>query len=172
MVENKTDVLRKYVARAVSTGHPIGFRAEFGFPGGVVAFVLEGDAPEIYLSAEDAENEARRVLVESLNARHHFTSRNSISRKLTGDEFAHELGLTDIYPGEWATMWGTKQDRVMQQIEGVAEVPFAARWILPVLRSFPAALAMAQKIVEENTTMKPEWLERKRQAAENEEAGR
>lgn len=160
---------RTYVASPVENPEGEGWLAEFGYPGVPVAFVLEGDAPAVYATESEAELMALRVLRDALNARKLFKDRKEISRKLTGDEFAHELGLTDIFPGEWATMWGTKQDRVMQQIEGVQEVPFAARWILPVLRKFPGALEYAQKIVAENTSIKPEWLERRRQRVEGEE---
>jgi hypothetical protein len=160
---------RSYVARAVENDKGNGWLAQFGYPGVSLAYVLEGDEPAVYASEIEAELMALRVLRDSLNARKTFGDRREISRKLTGDEFAHELALTDIFPGEWATMWGTKQDRVMQQIEGVQEVPFAVRWILPVLRRFPGALEYAQKIVAENTSIKPEWLERRRQRVESEE---
>jgi hypothetical protein len=160
---------RTYVARAVENPEGEGWLAEFGYPGVQVDFVeFDGD-PAIHMTAEAAELVALRALRDSLNARHLIKERKEISRKLTGDEFAHELGLTDIFPSEWATMWGTKQDTVMQQIEGTKEVPFAARWILPVLRRFPGAISYAQKIVAENTSIKPEWLERGRQRAESEE---
>ncbi|MBX3579890.1 MAG: hypothetical protein KF723_22030 [Rhizobiaceae bacterium] len=159
---------RTYVARAVENEAGKGWLAEFGYPGVPVDYVLDDEQPAVYATKEAAELMALRVLRDSLNARKTFGDRREISRKLTGDEFAHELGLTDIFPSEWATMWGTKQDRVMQQIEGVQEVPFAARWILPVLRKFPGALEYAQKIVAEHTSIKPEWLERRRQRVESE----
>lgn len=160
---------RTYVARAVENPEGEGWLAEFGYPGVMIDyFVFDGD-PAIFMTKDEAEFTALRALRDTLNARGSFReSRRDISQKLTGDQFAQELGLTDITPSEWATMWGTKQDRVMQQIEGVQEVPFAARWILPVLRKFPGALEYAQKIVAENTTVKPEWLERRRQRAESE----
>lgn len=145
-----------------------GWHAEFGFPGGVVAFVNDGDEPALYATQTDAENEARRVLVESLNARWSFREKRELSTKMTGDEFAADLAEVDIGPADFAMMWGTKQGKVMDWITGAAEVPFALRWILKLLR-LPGAVDMAQKIVAENVTYKPEWLERKRQRAENEE---
>ena len=164
----RTKPCQSYIARGVESEDGDGWIAEYGFPGGYIRAVLDGADPVLFVTKDDAEIAAHRVLVASLNSRPRINNRKEISRKLSGDEFAHELGLTDIFPGEWATMWGTKQDRVMQQIEGVQEVPFAARWILPVLRKFPGALEYAQKIVAENTSVKPEWLERRPQRVESE----
>jgi hypothetical protein len=175
-MDNNAPTLRRYVAEAVqvpfasqSPSPPLAsWNARFGFPGGVVDFVREGDAPAVYHDQETAENEARRVLVESLNSRMRFSDKREISSKMSGDEFAAELGETGIGPGDFAQMWGTKQGKVMDWITGAGEVPFALRWILPLLRR-AGAIEEAQKIVAENISYKPDWIERQRVRAENEE---
>ena len=166
-MDNNAPVLRHYVAEAVpSLGGT--FLARFGFPGGVVDFVLEGNKPSVYRSAAAAENAAARVLVESLNSRQRFGSKRELSSKMTGDEFAAELAETDIPLSDFAQMWGTKQEKVVGWIQGEADVPFPLRWVLRILRR-PGAIEEAQKIVAENISYKPAWLERVRQRAENEE---
>lgn len=172
-IDNRAPIWRTYVARAEENDRGRGFVGKYAFPGGSlrVVYAAGTNTPDTFATAEAAENEARRVLVESLNARYRDSaSRNSVSRKLTGDEFAIELAAADITASEWAQMWGTKQDTVVAQIQGEKDVPFAARWILPVLRDSPRILATAQNIVAENTTIKPEWIERKRKRVENQEA--
>lgn len=181
-MDNNAKILRHFVAEAVAISatmtadygngpevEPIeAFNAQFGFPGGQVDFVYEGDQPKVYGSEFAAETDARRVLVESLNARYSFRTKREFSSKMTGDEFAADLGELDIMPGDFAQMWGTKQGKVMDWITGAAEVPFALRWILKLLRR-PGAIEEAQKIAAENLTYKPAWLERQRSRTENQE---
>lgn len=166
-MDNNAKTLRRYVAEALPAPGG-GYNARFGFPGGTVDYVREGERPAVYADQATAESEARRVLVESLNARWSFREKREISTKMTGDEFAAELGEADIGPGDFAMMWGTKQGRIMDWITGAAEVPFPLRWILPLLRK-PGAIDEAQAIVAENVTYKPAWIERKRERAENQE---
>lgn len=166
-MDNHAPRLRHYIAQGVKTSR-IGWLAEFGFPGGQVDYVREGDKPAIYPTQEAAENEARRVLIESLNSRYAFRDKRELSTKMTGDEFAGALGDVRIPPGEFAMMWGTKQGTVMDWITGAKEVPFPVRWVLALFEK-PGAIEFVQRIVAENVTYKPEWLERKRGRAENQE---
>lgn len=168
-MDNNAPILRRYVAEAVELhGGWKGWGARFGFPGGSVDWVYDGDSPQVFRSQEDAENAARRVLVESLNSRTRFKDKREISTKMTGDEFAAELAEAGIPLSHFAQMWGTKHDRVVQWIQGEADVPFPLRWVLCLLRK-PRAVEEAQAIVAENVSYKPEWLERQRQRVENEE---
>lgn len=167
-MSDDTKPARQMIARAIDARGG-GYLAEFAYPG-VYLHLVHGpdDKPVVYATAADAEFHALRMLRDTYNSRTRRTSsRRDESVKWTADEFAYELGLADIAPDDWATMWGTKQGRVMEQLQGLLDVPFPVRWILPVLRAFPEALAMAQKIVAENTSVKPGWLERKRRSAEN-----
>lgn len=171
-MDNNAPILRRYVAEAVAATLPQpgrGFHARFGFPGGVVDFVRNGEAPALYTTARDAENDARLVLFEALNSRQRFGSKRELSSKMTGDEFAAELAETGIPLSDFAMMWGTKQETALAWIQGEKEVPFPLRWVLQLLRD-PVAVERVQKIVESNVTYKPEWLERQRQRAENKDS--
>ena len=166
-IDNNARMLREYVALAEPYHRGRGFVARYGYPGGLSRIVYSGqDQPAVFDTEAAAENEARRVLVESLNSRYRFGSKRDASSKMTGDEFAAELAETGIPLNDFATMWGTKQGTVHDWITGAKEVPFALRWVLRLLRR-PGAIEEAQKIVAENTTVKPEWIKRQRQRAEN-----
>lgn len=173
-MDNNAPILRRYVAEAKRLPSIDGvgvryFHAVFGFPGGRVDYVRDAlDTPAVYPDHETAENEARRVLIEALNSRSRFNSKREISTKMTGDEFAAELAETGIPLTDFAQMWGTKQDRVVQWIQGEAEVPFPLRWVLKMLRR-PEAVEQARSIVAENVSYKPAWLERRSRLVENEE---
>lgn len=166
-MDNNAPILRRYIA-ACTRAQGGGFHAIFGFPGGRVDFVMEGDERAHYATQIDAENEARRVLIEALNSRTRFKDKREVSSKMTGDEFAAELAETGIPLSDFAQMWGTKHDRVVQWIQGEAEVPFPLRWILRLLRK-PEAVENARAIVAENVSYKPAWLERRSKLVENEE---
>lgn len=160
-------ILRRHVAEGVANRDGVGFVARYGFPGGAMrtVFVEEGQ-PAIFRTREAAENEARRVLVESLNRRELSNSRDTISEKMTANEFAAALAETGISPSAFADLWGTKPSNVMDWISGAKEVPFAMRWVLDLLED-EENREEAIRISTAHTRMKPEEVERRRRLAEN-----
>ncbi|WBU27559.1 hypothetical protein OOZ54_12725 [Rhodopseudomonas palustris] len=140
------NVAKRYIAQAV----PLGdggrqFRAIWAAPGQVPNFVYEGDDPEIFLTAEDAEAKARKVLFEALNTRRparqaYVPNQPGLRRavkflKMTGEEFAVAQTEADLTDAEIAFAWGTTPDRVVRWKSGADAVPFAMHWVLPLLKN-------------------------------------
>ncbi|NEV75496.1 hypothetical protein DYI24_00170 [Rhodopseudomonas sp. BR0C11] len=139
------NVAKRYIAQAVPLGEdPCQFNAIWAAPGQVPNFVYEGDDPEVFSTADDAEAKARKVLFEALNARRparqaYVPNQPGLRRavkflKMTGEEFAVAQAAADLTDAEIAFAWGTTPDRVVRWKSGADAVPFAMHWVLPLLK--------------------------------------
>jgi hypothetical protein len=152
---------KNYLAKAVPVSGGSGFYAQWAAPGMVPDFIYvdrDGNTPRIFEQAAAAEIAALRTMFNALNTRRTSKDKQEVSQKMSGPEFAVKLAEANIGPTLWAQLFGSKYDRVIDQIDGAIDVPFPVHWILEILKD-PAALKRAIEITAQNITYKQEFIE-------------
>lgn len=130
-----------YIAKAVRARGG-GWLAQWAAPGQIPRFVLKGDLPEEFKSAADAEAAAAICLVDALNSRPRGTWK--MDREFMGGaELSRRCGEVGIGPADFALIFGSRHDRVLDMFSGSREPPFAVWWALELFKD-EKALATAR----------------------------
>jgi DNA-binding transcriptional regulator YiaG len=152
---------RRYEIHAVETKD--GYVPAFRYPGKDERerVLDETGRPKIEQYEGDAYAEAGLALCRALNGR----SRSKTSRgyqRLDGAEFAGLLGDAGVTPAEFAIIFGTRTDRVVDWLDDVEDIPHAARTLLALL-ALPGAVSIARQIA---ATVSFDKRNEKREAAQ------
>lgn len=143
-----THLAKLYVANAIPTDGG-GWLAQWAAPGQIPRYVLDGDKPEIFDDEADAEYAAAICLVDALNARPRGNWK--VDREfMDGAELSRLCGEIGIGPTDFALIFGSRQERVLDMFSGSREPPFSAWWALELFKT-PSLLDKAKKIAREHT---------------------
>jgi hypothetical protein len=124
---------RRYIATAVPTPNRRGWWAQWAAPGLVPRYVMDGDQPQTFNTPGAAEVSAMKVLFDALNSRPAGTWKGR--REVMGPaELAHDLAAADVTPTDFSRIIGSRQDRVMDMLNGAREIPFFCWWLLPEMK--------------------------------------
>lgn len=123
----------RYIANAVSSPDRSAWFAQFGAPGMVPAFVLDGERPQRFNTRGSAEVAAMRALIETLNAKP-LTKFNDKREFMSGMLFAEAVQDIGITITQAALLVGTRPERAIEMVNEQRQVPFAMWWALPLLR--------------------------------------
>lgn len=121
------------------------FAAQFALPGLVPATVQKDGQTMLFDTETEAENAAHRALFSLLTSRTVDRRWRNDYEVLSPAEFARYLAAAEITPTYFAEIYGTKQSRVMQWLDGEADIPHSAH-VLVRLMAIPAALDLASEI--------------------------
>jgi DNA-binding transcriptional regulator YiaG len=140
---------RRPIAKALWDRDRSAFVAQFSLPGLTPSLVSDNRGRVCtYASEVDAEHAALRVFFNTFEARMIDTRKPGVFERLAPGDFAKLLTRADITPTFFAEMLGTSQSRVMQWLDGSADVPHWAHIIvrlLDVQENFNVAAAMAAR---------------------------
>lgn len=133
-----------------------GFVAEYQMPAMKPVTVMADGEPAIFPTYEEAIAAAGHHMRENLNARTKSRTKHGTVR-LGGADLAFALRSADLSPTQFARIFGTKQARVLDWIDGAEDIPHAARILLALLH-LPGARKMAMEITD-NVTIRQEAAE-------------
>jgi len=138
----------RYLAKAETYGPH--WAAIFAAPGQMPRYVMDGTSPEIFGSKEQAEDCARRVLIEALNKNNFHTwkgNREFMSHQQLRDSIERiDLPFTDL-----ALTLGQRPERLAEFTKGIGEAPFMWWWALTFLQD-PDLAEEAREIAFSHTT--------------------
>lgn len=149
MVREGKIVADKPASRPIAKGLPARgkFYAQYALPGLVPVLVMDGTTPAEYMSEAQARVAALEALFELLTRRLVDTRWRNNHEVCAPAEFARLLGQADVTPTYFAELYGTTQARVMQWLDGAADIPHAA-YVMVNLLSIEAAYEMAAKLAK------------------------
>jgi DNA-binding transcriptional regulator YiaG len=140
---------RRPIAKALWDRDRSAFVAQFSLPGLTPGLVSDNRGRVCTYEKEiDAEHAALRVFFSTFEARMIDTRKPGVFERLAPGEFAALLAAAEVTPTFFAEMLGTSQSRVMQWLDGSADVPHWAHIIvrlLDVKENFNVAAAMAAR---------------------------
>ena len=169
MEQRETKPARLYIANAINTGG--GFHAQYAFPGGMPRKVTaehveaggsSASTPQIYDTAEQAENAARAALFEALNNRPRSNQTPERYRLLSGPELAEAIRAAGITPTFFCYLWGCSTERFFQWVDEVPDKngrpvpppPHGVRVMLEMFRQIPQTIDLAEDITDRVTTQR------------------
>lgn len=129
-----------------------GFVAEYQMPAMKPVTVMADGEPALFHTYEEAKAAAADHMAENLNARTRSRVKHETVR-LGGAELAFTLRSADISPTQFARIFGTKQARVLDWIDGVEDIPHAVRILLALLH-LPGAKKIAMDLSESTNQRK------------------
>jgi DNA-binding transcriptional regulator YiaG len=125
---------RRPIAKALWDRDRSAFVAQFSLPGLTPDLVSDNRGRVCtYASEVDAEHAALRVFFNTFEARMIDTRKPGVFERLAPGEFAALLAAAEVTPTFFAEMLGTSQSRVMQWLDGSADVPHWAHVIVRLL---------------------------------------
>lgn len=141
----------RYIAKAIPVvGEPGCFYAQFASPGLIPLMVRpkDGDrSPSEFKSVEEAENAARKALLDALTNRVVDTRTAGGYRRMSGAELAVAIEAADLTPTHFAELYGVPQARVLKWLDGEQDIPHSAHVLIKLLVN-EKNYEMAEEITE------------------------
>lgn len=143
-----THPAKLYIAKAVHAPGG-GWLAYWAAPGQIPRYIMEGSEPEIFPDEALAECAAALCLVEALNSRPRGSWK--MDREfMGGSELSRLCGEIGMGPADFALVFGSRYERVLDMFSGSREPPFSTWWALEIFKD-PAMLEAACRIAAEHT---------------------
>lgn len=148
----EVDVLapsKSFVARAIPVEG--GFIAQFSAPGLIPRYIGRSqDNPKIFISAQKAEEEARKAAFEIANSprKNQARGKNVKIEKLSGPPVAVLIAEAGLTLTLCAHIAGTSIDRVQSWIDGLDFMPHPIRLLLEIFKAHPEIVDMAEDITD------------------------
>lgn len=112
------------------------YEAIWAIPGLIPAYVEERNGERIVFPGwSEAKTGAVYAIFHTLISRVERRTNGKAMRheKMTPEEFAIALAKLGIEPTDFANLWGSRRDRVMDWIDGKQPVPFPMWWVMDLL---------------------------------------
>ncbi len=149
-MDNQKTIAKRYGVEARVNRSGLGYIGVYHIPGTPEHFARYPDGSiEIFGRDIEAMAAAGFHLCAALNDRSRFSYKHGY-RRMGGAELAVELERFGISPSQFAGVYGTKQTRVLNWIDGAEDIPHSAH-LLIALCNVPGALKMVEDFT--NKTM-------------------
>ncbi|WP_370677612.1 hypothetical protein [Pleomorphomonas sp. PLEO] len=127
----------------------VGWFAQWAAPGMQPRYIMDGATEKIFPTEEEALQAARACLFDALNSRKR-SSWKAEREFMGGNELSRLCGEIGIGPADFALIFGSRHDRVLDMFSGSREPPFSVWWALELFKT-PSLLDKAKKIAREHT---------------------
>ena len=122
-----------YLASAMKANFGVGWNAVWAAPGQIPRLVMEGSHPAVYVSREDAETMAHRVLIEALNKKTLPMWKGS-REFMTHQQVRDGISRVPMSFLDLSLTLGQRPERMAQMAKGVINAPFMWWWALEFLQ--------------------------------------